>query len=238
MRRVAIVAALPGELKPLVRGWERDRRAGVHLWRRRRTGFEWVAGCGGLGAAAAVRTLAEIEREGPVAALVSAGWAGALSEDYGPGQAFWVAGVIDAASGERFATAGPGEGWLATHSRVAGPAEKKRLARELGAVLVDMEAAGLARVAARRGLPFSCVKGVSDGPADRLPDFSVFVAADGRFRVFRFAFFALVRPWHWAVLARMGRQSAEAAHALARALIAFLDAEGTKERPEAPPDSA
>jgi adenosylhomocysteine nucleosidase len=238
MRRVAIVAALPGELRPLVRGWERDRRAGVHLWRRRRAGSEWVAACGGLGAAAAIRALAEVEREGPVASLVSAGWAGALREDYSPGQAYWVAGVVDAASGERFATAGPGEGWLATHSGVAGPAEKRRLARELGAVLVDMEAAGLARVAARRGLPFSCVKGVSDGPTERLPDFSGFVAADGRFRSFRFALFALVRPWYWAVLVRMGRQSAEAAHALTRALIAFLDAEGTKERLDAPWPSA
>jgi hypothetical protein len=35
MTRVAIIAAMPAELKPLVRGWRHERRNGVDLWRWR-----------------------------------------------------------------------------------------------------------------------------------------------------------------------------------------------------------
>ena len=40
----------------------------------------------------------------------------------------------------------------------------------------------LARLAHMRGLPFYCFKGVSDGFADKLPDFNRFITADGQFR--------------------------------------------------------
>ena len=35
MTRVALIAALPGELKPLVRGWPHSERNGVHFWAQR-----------------------------------------------------------------------------------------------------------------------------------------------------------------------------------------------------------
>ena len=34
----AIIAAMTGELKPLVRGWQHERRNGVDLWRWRTRG--------------------------------------------------------------------------------------------------------------------------------------------------------------------------------------------------------
>ncbi len=33
MGRIAIIAAMPGELKPLVRGWQHQRSNGGDLWR-------------------------------------------------------------------------------------------------------------------------------------------------------------------------------------------------------------
>ena len=40
--------------------------------------------------------------------------------------------------------------------------KNNRLASTYKAALVDMEAAGIARLAAMRGIPFYCIKGVSD----------------------------------------------------------------------------
>jgi len=89
-----------------------------------------------------------------------------------PGHAYDVSTVIEARTGERFVAAcPPNDCCLVTSSRVAGAAEKKRLASTYEAALVDMEAAGVARLAKMRGIPFYCVKGISDGPSDQLPDF-------------------------------------------------------------------
>ena len=35
MTRVAIIAAMPGELKPLVRGWPHSTRGTIHFWAQR-----------------------------------------------------------------------------------------------------------------------------------------------------------------------------------------------------------
>ena len=94
-----------------------------------------------------------------------------------PGQAFDVSVVIDARTGERFVAAGPpNDCWLVTSPRVADATEKKRLASTYSAALVDMEAAGIARLARMRGIPFYCIKGISDGYSDQLPDFNRFIS--------------------------------------------------------------
>jgi adenosylhomocysteine nucleosidase len=214
MSRVAVIAALADELAPLVRGWKRESRNGVGLWRRSHGKDEWIAAFAGIGEAAAARALAEAERDGPVDAVVSTGWSGALRDEFEAGRAYGVSAVVCGRTGERFAAATPGaDCLLVTSDRVAGRQEKLRLREAFGAGLVDMEAAGLARLAAGRGIPFYCVKGVSDGPADRMPDLNGFIGADGRFHVIRFMFFALLRPRHWPSLVRLrenGRRSAEA----------------------------
>jgi adenosylhomocysteine nucleosidase len=102
--RTAIVAAMPGELKPLVRGWRHGKRNRVHLWRWRAGELEWVAACAGVGQNAAARALAEIERDGPVAQILSVGWAGALRKDLEPGEAYRVYGVVDLPTNTRIRT--------------------------------------------------------------------------------------------------------------------------------------
>ena len=216
MSRVAIIAALPGELKPLARGWRRETRAGVDLWRRRAGEEDWIAACSGMGARAAERAMAEVEKEGPIDLFMSVGWAGALREGFLVGRAYGVSGVVDARTGERFRSCTKSEGcWLATSHRVADKAEKRRLAATYGADLVDMEAAAVARLAGMRGIPFHCIKGVSDGFEDSLPDFNPFISADGRFQRARFLLHALPRPWQWLALARLGINSGIAARQMA-----------------------
>jgi adenosylhomocysteine nucleosidase len=252
MNRVAIIAAMPGELKPLVRGWQRERRNGVDLWRwsyldDEGDEGEWMAACAGAGVDAATRAFAEVERDGAPNLVISVGWAGALSEEFVPGRAYLISGVVDARTGERFPSAEwPEEGpqaaeslqvpgpWLVTSPRVADQAEKRRLEAAYGASLavglVDMEAAGVARLAQMRGIPFYCVKGISDGYNDQLPDFNRFITANGQFQLGRFLVSRLLRPWQWPALMRMGENSRKAAQGIAESLLDVLDERGRLRR--------
>jgi adenosylhomocysteine nucleosidase len=227
MTRTAIIAALPAELKPLTRGWQHERSNGVDLWRWSFDGGEWIAACAGAGVNRAAKAFAEVEKSGELDSVISTGWAGALREELVPGQTYDVSTVIDARTGERFVTTGPpNDCWLVTNSRVADAAEKQRLASTYEAALVDMEAAGVARLARMRGIPFYCIKGISDGYSDHLPDFNRFISTDGQFQLLRFVFFALVRPWHWRALIRMGENSSKAARSIAASVLDLLDERG------------
>ena len=225
MTRTAIIAAMPGELKPLTRGWHHERSNGVDLWSF--NNGEWIAACAGAGVNRAAKAFAEVEKLGPVTTIISIGWAGALREKLTLGLAYDVSTVIDARTGERFVTAGqPNDCWLVTSSRVADVLEKKRLASTYEAALVDMEAAGVARLAQMRGIPFYCIKGISDGYSDQLPDLNCFISPDGQFKLARLVIFALLRPWYWHALIRMGENSREAARNIAQSVLDFLDEPG------------
>jgi adenosylhomocysteine nucleosidase len=259
LQRVAAIAAMPGELLHLARGWKHEKRdSGVHLWRTIQGDAEWVAACAGAGQAAATRAFAEVEKDGPVTAAISTGWVGALTAQYLPGRVYAVAGVIDAGTGERFEAAeavlangglpqAPSswrsprskaesvssqitlqavpiqpKPWVVTSAKVSGVEEKARLAEAYPAGLVDMEAAAVARLAAMRGIPFYCIKGVSDGHAARLPDFNLFLTPQGQFQLARFIFFAILRPWYWPELMRMSENSNKASQALRDSLLENL----------------
>jgi adenosylhomocysteine nucleosidase len=227
MTRTAIIAAMPGELKPLVRGWPHSTRNGIHFWAQRGEKEdweeEWIAACAGAGQDAATRAFAAIEDGGPIDLVFSIGWAGALRDEIATGTAHNVAGVIDIRTGERFrCDAGAGEHWLVTSPQVANSAEKRRLASAYNADLVDMEAAAIARLAQMRGIPFYCIKGISDGLTGRLPDFNRFLSPVGRFQLARFMLFALLRPWYWPALIQMGENSKRASQSIAESLRDFL----------------
>jgi adenosylhomocysteine nucleosidase len=216
---------MPGELKPLICGWRHERSNGVNLWSF--NNGEWIAACAGAGVDAATRAFAEIEKSGPITTVISTGWAGALREEIVPGQAYGISTVIDARTGERFVAAGPtNDCLLVTGTRVADAAEKQRLAFTYSAALVDMEAAGVARLAQMRGIPFYCIKGISDGYSDQLPDFNRFILPGGQFKLARFMVYALLHPWYWHALIRMGENSRKAARNIAQSLLDFLDEPG------------
>jgi adenosylhomocysteine nucleosidase len=224
MTRVAIIAAMPGELRPLVRGWPHSTRGNTHFWAQRNEEEEWIAACAGAGLEAATRAFAGIEDGGPIDLVLSIGWAGALTAECAAGQAYNCAGVIDARTGERFnCEAGSGPYWLVTNPRVADEAEKRRLAATYKAALVDMEAAAIGRLAAMRGIPFYCLKGVSDPLNAQLPDFNRFIDADGQLQTPKFVLFALLRPWLWPALVRMGENSSRASQRMAERLHELLD---------------
>jgi len=228
MTCVAIIAAMPGELKPLVRGWARERRGKVEMWRWKFDEGEWVAACGGAGVDAATRTFAEIEKDGSPELVISVGWAGALNAAMQTGGGYWVSGVTDARTGERFRAANWSvESWLVTSPIVANEMEKQRLASTYKADLVDMEAAAIARLAQMRGIPFYCFKGVSDGFTDKLPDFNRFISPDGQFDLAGMVLFSILRPRYWPSLMRMGENSKKASQSISEALLDFLDERAT-----------
>ncbi len=230
MTRVAIIAAFPGELKPLVRNWPHSMRDGTRFWAQRTEEEEWIAACAGAGQFAATRAFAGIEAGGPIDLVFSIGWAGALRAEIASGSAHNVAGVIDVRTGERFnCDAGAGKLWLATSPTVAVESEKRRLTSAYNAAIVDMEAAAVARLAAMRGIPFYCIKGVTDGLTDRLPDFNRFLSPSGQFQLGRFTLFSLFRPWYWPSLVRMGENSKKASQSIAESLLGFLDERGHTE---------
>ena len=223
MTRTAIVAAFPGELKPLVHGWPHSARNGVDFWAQRDAEDEWIAACAGAGQGAATRAFAGIEDGGPIDLVFSIGWAGALRGGLMPGTAHNVAGVIDIQTGERFnCDAEAGEVWLVTSDRVCNEEEKRRLASTYRAGLVDMEAAAIARLAAMREIPFYCIKGVSDGLSAKLPDFNRFLSPGGKLELGRLVLFSILRPWHWPALLAMGENSRKASQRIAESLFEFL----------------
>ena len=230
--RIAIIAALPGELKHLVKhGWHRTpaTHAQTRMWTASIAGSECLAVCSGMGAEAARRAFAQAETAGPIDIVLSAGWAGALRDSLAPGETYAASTVIDAQTGERFALAPRAGGHiLVTTAHVARAEEKRRLAATYGGALVDMESATIARLAHMRGIPAVCLKAVSDGPAERLPDFNRFLAPTGQMRMPAFIAHALLHPGFWPALLRLGRASSRGSRTLASAILAFLQDAATK----------
>lgn len=225
MTRTAIIAALPGELKPFVRNWPHSVRNSIHFWAQRNEEEEWIAACAGAGQDAARRAFAALEDGGPIDLVISIGWAGALTADLAPGTAHNVAGVIDSKTGERFlCDAGAGKHWLVTTPIVADHKEKLRLAATYNAALVDMEAAAIARIAAQREIPFYAIKAISDSLNAKLPDFNRFIDARGQFQLPQFILSAALRPIYWPALIQMGENSKKASHSIAKLLHDHLDA--------------
>jgi adenosylhomocysteine nucleosidase len=224
MRRVGIIAAMPGELKPLVQGWKARRaRSGEAAWEGSIAGDSCIAVCAGMGKDAAERACGIAAQNAPLDVLVSVGWAGALSCGMQPGDAYVVNEVVDGATGEGFVTASPPRAGgapgfkLVTIDHVAQPEEKRSLGIHYKAVLVDMEAATVARLARRQGIPFYCLKAVSDVAGEVLPDFSRYTDNQGQLQLAALLAHVAVRPRYWPALARVGKNGRRGAVAMAAA---------------------
>ena len=197
---------------------------GENAWQGSIEGAACIAVCAGMGKAAAERACAIAMREAPLNALVSMGWAGALSCGMQPGDAYVVNEVVDGASGERFPPISrppgkrpPRSGWSPL---TMWPWLRKSggLGESYQAVLVDMEAATVARFARSQGIPFYCLKAVSDAAGEILPDFSRYTDTQGHLQLAALLAHVAIRPRYWPGLARMGKNGKRGALAMAAAL--------------------
>ncbi len=230
-RTIGIVAALPGELAPLAKRLNLHRDGDVlrgTFSEPDGTVVQLAAASAGMGAQAATRAFSQVlAADKQLDTVISYGWAGAVSCGVKPPEGYPGAEVIDARTGERFFTEEPTPPSgaplrLVTLDHVARAAEKRPLAERYQAVLVDMEAAAVARLARAHSIQFRCIKGISDGYTDVLPDFNRFLDRNGQLRMPAFVANALLMPRYWPALARMGANSRAAAQALAARLPAWV----------------
>ncbi len=184
MNGVGVVVALEAEARTLGRAVRRSDG----LWSLGGGALMSVGGMGSEFAAAAAQALADAG----AAALMSFGLAGGLDPSLQAGSVVVPHEVISCDS-VRYRTT---EAWreplcvafaverpvaagalLTSPVSIAAVADKAAAFRETGAIAVDMESSGVARVAAARNLPFIAVRVIVDTAADALPRA---VAAAGR----------------------------------------------------------
>lgn len=190
---LAIVAAMDAEVQGFRRRgrWERDDSLGLPGWRVVVGGecsvHMVVSGVGRQAAEEAARRIVAQKRP---EAVLSVGFCGGLAPDLRRGDLIvaarvraWPArlGAEGAqASDERLiaiAESCPAPrrlrvvrgDWLTIDSAVSTVEEKRRLARESGAVAVEMESYWLAEVAAKAGVPFLGVRAVLDDARSEVP---------------------------------------------------------------------
>jgi hypothetical protein len=223
MRTLLVAVAEPVELRGLLRRLGPWRRLDWPVDFARQTehrGGRWIAAANGAGPRLAGRTVALAAERVKLDAVVSAGFCGALDESLEPG-AVYVAGRVfgpEAAAGFEAGLPRTSRPYMcgsmiSIDRFVAAAAEKRRL-RVSGAGAVEMEAAGVAREAVRRGVPFFCVRVVTDTAGESFAfDWNAVRDGDGRFCRRRLLWQALRRPLvvvpELAFLFRRSRAAAE-----------------------------
>src|SRR5580700_11381801 len=223
--KIAMVAALEREVRPLVKGWRRVERE--YLGRR----FQFfesgqaVVVCGGIGAEVARRSPEAVNALYLPELVLSVGFAGALDPAMKVGEIFSPSRVIDARDGSSVEIAS-GRGALVSAAALAGVEEKKKLAESYGAQAVDMEAAAVARGAQARDVGFMAVKAISDESDFHMLPMDPFVGTSGQFRTGKFVISLMVRPWLWPNVFHLARNSAKASKALCTELERFIQEPG------------
>ena len=105
---------------------------------------------------------------------------------------------------------------------IGAPAEKRRLGERSGAVAVDMETAVVARLCGAAGVPFGCLRVISDDVDTQLSESLLGVLRGGRVGPGRLAAAILRRPALIAELMRLGTHTRTAARRLAVGLDELL----------------
>jgi adenosylhomocysteine nucleosidase len=222
MKKAAIIAALDRELHPLVEGWARTflESGGRSLVCYEQRGM--VAVAGGIGCERAEQAARAAVASFQPEVLISAGLAGALIRSLKVASIVTPNVIVDAARGVEYRCQLGGDvvggGVLVSSGAIADAEAKAGLVERYHALVVDMEAAGVARVAQETGTGFRCVKAISDELDFALPPLHRFVDEEGVFQSGRFAAWAVLRPRHWLAVVRLARNSAKAAKALAARL--------------------
>ena len=218
MTKVAIVAALEREVRPLVKTWRVvEREHGGRRFKFFDDGAGAVVVCGGIGEQAARRAAEAVIALYRPEIVQSVGFAGALVPSLTVGDIFSPARVIDGKDGSS-ANIENGTGILLSFSSVAGTGQKSKLVDAWGAQAIDMEAAAVAKSARSHGVRFEVTKVISDEFDFEMPAMDRFIRSDGQFQSAKFLAFVAIRPWLWAKVIRLGRKSTKAAKALCRAL--------------------
>ena len=159
---------------------------------------------------------------------MSAGFSGALAPGLKVGDLIVAEEVCDG-DGKCRAVTWPltpvsySRGRLLTIRNIVGsPAEKRRLGKQSGAVAVDMETAVVADLCAAAGVPFGCLRAISDDADTYLSESLLALLQGGEVRPGRLLAAVLRKPSLIAELIRLGVHTRRAAQRLAGALEELL----------------
>ncbi|HXA86744.1 MAG TPA: hypothetical protein VNZ47_16790 [Candidatus Dormibacteraeota bacterium] len=218
MSKTAIIAAMEREISPLVRGWQ---RATLPSGDRKFTAFERegvIAVVSGIGCGNAELAARAVVAQYRPAILISAGLAGALIRSLKVGNVFTPNVVVDAVDGAEYRCAADQNhvsgGVLVSSGEIAGAEAKRQLVNRFHGLVVDMESAGVAKVAQQEQIGFRCVKAISDEADFAMPPMGQFLTAAGEFQSGKFALWAALRPWQWARIVALARNSNRATESL------------------------
>lgn len=176
----------------------------------------------------AVRALSAAELSASkLEAVVSVGFCGALDPALKEEQIVIATSVADAATGEAIAcdmvSTADGDfvrGPVLSQDRIAINSEEKRKLAHSGAIAVEMEAAGVLARTKRAGLPFYCIKAVSDRADESFGfDLNALRSIEGRIARGKIGAYALSHPSVLPELFRLKRKSERAAKALGEFLV-------------------
>jgi adenosylhomocysteine nucleosidase len=149
-----------------------------------------------------------------VRAVVSTGYCGGLDPALKLGDIFAATEVrcwADSGGYPAMPVEAPHSGRLLSVDRVAVTQAEKAALFTSGGAAVEMEAGAVAAVAGSLGLPFYCVRVVSDTACEELPlDFNRYRDRAGRFSRALIALAAAARPWAIPRLIRFDRNSRRA----------------------------
>jgi adenosylhomocysteine nucleosidase len=215
MPKIAIIAALEHELRPLIRHWPQTK---AHHDGRDFIFYESpyaVAVCSGIGPEPGRRASEAVIAKYSPALVISAGIAGSLTPDLRVGETIFPASIIDAHDSSCHETAiqnAPigstplAKTILVSSPEIASAEQKLKLGKDYGAHAVDMEGASVARAAEAHGLPFIAIKTISDEVDFELPEMMPFFR-DGQFQTAAFVLHISVRPWLWLRVFRLARNT-------------------------------
>ena len=154
----------------------------------------------GAGAARAALAVDAAAPECHPQAIVSMGFCGALDPALNIGDVFIATKVVSSVGRTPWSARVPldplgGAGSLASIDHIAQTAAEKAALRANGASAVEMEAAGVAERAAALGIPFFCVKSVTDLAGQTFTvDFNKALLSSGHFGTIRILKSALGNP--------------------------------------------
>ena len=217
---VAVIAAMPVELAPLIGKLQPHTVNGVELYDLPQA----VVAIGGIGEKFARRAAEVAIDYAQPKLLLSAGIVGAISPKLEVGEVAFIREVVDVSSGSRYSTVGVlCGGWvLATSQDVSDAAEKHALLTKFGADVVDMEGAAVAQAARDRGLEFAAIKAISDHAEFAMPPLNRFIA-EGKFETRKFLMYVALHPRWWSTLGRIKANSELASKNLCEAVEHLLN---------------
>ena len=159
-------------------------------------------------------------------AVVSTGFCGALDSALQESQIILGSAVLgvetDSVTCDTVHAAPDGfvTGSIFSQNRIANDAAEKRRLAASGAIAVDMEAAGVAARTKRAGLPFYCIKCVSDRADETFGfDLNKMRTTEGRIARGKIISYALAHPKVLAQLLKLKRRSENAAKVLGDFLV-------------------